>query len=458
MLACRGFFGLSADLSPGLLEPFPSLRHYGCMPTTAFSAIANSLVTFLGGANVSLTPLEKGERTPDPENRREILIRVTIDKVSYLFRARRESLAFTTTEEGFLNELMAAFEGLFGGFSAQGYAAHFRTALLTSLTDIAVARYIRGDRKGVFWPVQSLLQLLKNLSYQRYEGTAATTGFLVYRTQLDDFLGALSKSPYAWFDLGKERQRISGNFFRNPLSYRFVDGQRSLFVCDIRTNVKGTIETRSPRPRKSIEQLAHRDTLALLEMAGEGAFAIYVNESSEVEVVLDQDRLLVWRKGAWAIYDPDIFREFLSGHLEKRSIDYLVWAVYALSKARHGTVVLIANDDTDLDQLRKGSVGGRDPVSRALVEHVRGKKIGTLKRTGELIRILSSDGLTVINRKGELLDTGVIIDTSQVNDLVTGGGRTTAATAASHFGRVVKVSEDGPVELFRDGRRVYQFG
>lgn len=428
------------------------------MPTTAFNAISNSLVAFLGGATVSLSQLEKGERTPDPKGRQEILIRVTIDKVSFLFRAYREALAFTETEEAFINELLAAFEGLFGGFSARGYAAHFRTALLTSLTDIAVARYVRGDRKGVFWPVQSLLQLLKNLSYQRYEGTPATTGFLVYRTQLDDFLKSLNKSHYEWFDLGKERQRISGNFFRNPLSYRFIDGQRALFVCDIRTNVKGTIQTRSPRPRKSIEQLAHRDTLSLLDEAGDGAFAIYVNESSEVEVVLDNDRLLVWRKGAWAIYDPAIFREFFAGHLEKRSIDYLVWAVYALSKARHGTVMLVANAETDLDQLRKGSVGGRDSVSRALVEHVRGNKIGTLKRSGELIRILSSDGLTVINRQGELLDTGVIIDTSQVGDLVTGGGRTTAATAASYFGQVVKVSEDGPVELYHDGQRVYRFG
>jgi len=428
------------------------------MPTTAFNAISNSLVTFLGGAAVSLSQLEKGERSPEPESRQEILVRVKIDKVSFLFRAYREALAFTETEQAFINELLAAFEGLSGGFSAQGYAAHFRTALLTSLTDIAVARYLRGDRKGVFWPIQSLLQLLKNLSYQRYEGTPATTGFLVCRTQLDDFLASLNKSQYEWFDLGKERQRISGNFFRNPLSYRFVDGQRALFVCDIRTNVKGTIQTRSPRPRTSIEQLAHRDTLSLLDEAGDGAFAIYVNEASEVEVVLDNDRLLIWRKGSWAIYDPEIFKEFLAGHLEKRSIGYLVWAVYALSKARHGTVVLVANDETDLDQLRKGSVGGRDSVSRALVEHVRGNKIGTLKRSGELIRILSSDGLTVINRQGELLDTGVIIDTSQVSDLVTGGGRTTAATAASFFGQVVKVSEDGPVELYRNGQRIYQFG
>lgn len=428
------------------------------MPKTAFNAIENSINAFLGGAEVSLVEIENGDDFLDAGLRGEILVPLKFDKATFLFRAIRGELAFTTTEIYFIKELLAAFEGLYGGFSAEGYAAHFRTALLTSLTDIAVARFLRGDRKGVFWPVESLIQLLKNLSYQRYEGTPATTGFLVYRSQLDDFVDSLTNSHYTWFDLGKERQRINADFFRNPLSYRFVDGLRALFVCDIRMNVKGTIQAGSSRPRKSVEQLAWGDTQALLGKAGEAAFAIFVNEVSEVEVVLDGGRLLVWRKGVWGVYDPDIFRAFFAGKLEKPSINSLVGSIYALSKARHGTVVLVAADGTDLGALRKGSVGGRGSLSRALVEHVRGRKLGALERTGELRRILSSDGLTVINRKGELLDTGVIVDTSQVKGLVTGGGRTTAASAASHFGQVIKVSEDGPVELYRAGKRVYRFG
>ncbi|MEJ2469871.1 MAG: diadenylate cyclase [Desulfuromonadales bacterium] len=428
------------------------------MPKSAFTAIENSIRALLGRAEVSLLERESDQQGPEPADRGEMLVGMHIDDTDYLFRARRRELAFTAMEEDFMGELLAAFEGLFAGFSAEGFAAHFRTALLTSLTDIAVARYIRGNRKGVFWPTQSLIQLLKSLSYQRYEGTPATTGFLVFRTHLDDFLRSLEKTRYDWLDLGDDRRRITGDFFQNPLSYRFVDGYRALFVCDIQMNLKGAIRTSAPGPRDNIDQLSNRETLALLSQAGEDAFAIYVNKASEVEVVLGTDRLLLWRKGYWGIFDPDILREFLQGKLDKRSIEHLIWSVYALSKSRHGTVVMVADDKTDLKALRMGSVGGRDPLSRALIRHVRGTKIGTLKRSGELSRILSSDGMTVINRKGEVLDTGVIIDTSRVSDLVTGGGRTTAATAASHFGPVVKVSEDGQVELFRDGRRIYRFG
>lgn len=429
------------------------------MPKSAFSAIQNSLRAFLGGAEVALSEVE-GEESAAPlsGDRQQIQARMQVGPVVYRFTARRSEIPFTATENSFIQELFTAFEGLFAGFSAEGYAAHFRTALLTSLTDIAVARYLRGDRKGVFWPIQSLIQLLKSLSYQRYEGSPATTGFLVYRTQLEECLSGLEKTRYDWLDLEENRQRISADFFRNPLPYRFVDGLRAMFLCDILMNVKGTVHTNAPGPSDSIEQLSHRETLSLLTKAGTGAFAIFVNKSSEVEIVLDRDQILLWRQGAWGVYDPDIFRGFLAGQLEKRSIDYLVWSIYALSKARHGTVVLVANDDTDLDALRKGSVGGRDPLSRALIQHVRGTKIGALKRSGVLSRILSSDGLTVINRKGELLDTGVIVDISRVSDLVTGGGRTTAATAASYFGSVIKVSEDGPVELYRNGKRLYRFG
>ena len=69
-------------------------------------------------------------------------------------------------------------------------------------------------------------------------------------------------------------------------------------------------------------------------------------------------------------------------------------------------------------------------------------------RGGLLLRILSADGMTVFSTKGRLMETGFIFDTSHAREVVTGGGRTTAASAASFFGKVVKVSQDGPIELW----------
>ncbi len=69
-------------------------------------------------------------------------------------------------------------------------------------------------------------------------------------------------------------------------------------------------------------------------------------------------------------------------------------------------------------------------------------------RGGLLLRILSADGMTVFSTKGRLMETGFIFDASHAREVVTGGGRTTAASAASFFGKVVKVSQDGPIELW----------
>jgi DNA integrity scanning protein DisA with diadenylate cyclase activity len=167
----------------------------------------------------------------------------------------------------------------------------------------------------------------------------------------------------------------------------------------------------------------------------------------------------VRRKGAWAIFDPDIFRSFLAGSIDADAIDELLWTVYALSKERHGTVILIYNQGArNLALLKKGSVSGDDPIGRLLISRVKKRTISDLKKAGILLRILSADGMTVFNKGGRLMETGFIFDTSHAREVVTGGGRTTAASAASFFGKVIKVSQDGPIELYQDGQRIYRFG
>src|SRR6185369_9537136 len=141
-----------------------------------------------------------------------------------------------------------------------------------------------------------------------------------------------------------------------------------------------------------VERLTQREIFSLVRRAGRGAFAVTVNEASEIEVLISPARLLVRRKGAWAIFDPDIFRSFLAGSIDVESIDELLWTVYALSKERYGTVVLIYNKGArKLSLLKKGSVGGDDPISHLLTGRVRKRTISDLKEAGILLRILSAD-------------------------------------------------------------------
>ncbi len=424
------------------------------MPIDVFDAIRGNIRSFLGGAEVDLVPGGEEEKMGIAA----IQAAVSIEDRPYLFTARRAVLPFTRSEEAFCRELLTAFSGLYSGFRQEGYAAHFRTALLASIMDITVARFLRGDNRKGFWPIQQLVQLLKNLSYQRYEGKPATTGFIVHRTTQDE-LGKLVRQRQHTLIPLKPSHAVSPTFFANPLTYRFIDGTNLFFVANIQMQVTGVLRTGGAVVQTDVERFTQRELFSLIRNAGTGAFAVTVNEASEIEVLVSPDKLLVRRKGVWCIFDPDIIRSFLAGSIDPAAIDDILWTVYALSKIRHGTVVLIYDRGVrQLAALKKGSVGGDDPIGRFLIGKARGRGVGELRQAGGLLRILSADGMTVFDKSGKLLETGFIIDTSHAREVVTGGGRTTAASAASFFGKVIKVSQDGPIELYQDGRQVYRFG
>ncbi len=421
---------------------------------TIFEAMSGNISSFLGGAEVALTP---GVKRPQ-HNGNHIFLPVAIDEQEYLFCATRDNIPFTRLEESFCGELLTAFAMLFSGFRQEGYAAQFRTALLSSIMDITVARSLRGDHRKGFWPIQQLIQLLKSLSYQKYEGKPATTGVIIHRTTPAELRTLMKQRKHTLVPL-KSSQSIAPGFFDNPLTYRFIDGTNLFFIAGIQMQVNGIVTIADTALFNEVERQTQRELFSIIRRSGVGAFAVTVNEASDIEVLTSPARIMVRRKGVWSIFDPDIFRTFLSNSIEKEAAEDLIWTLYALSKMRYGTVVMIyGGSNRQLATLKKGAVGGSDPIGRLLIERVQKRGISELKQAGTLLRILSSDGLTVFNAKGRLLDTGFIIDTSHAREMVAGGGRTTAACAASHFGKVIKVSQDGPIELYENGVQVYRFG
>jgi DNA integrity scanning protein DisA with diadenylate cyclase activity len=197
----------------------------------------------------------------------------------------------------------------------------------------------------------------------------------------------------------------------------------------------------------------------IFKFAGPGAFALIVNKSSEVEAVAG-GIILVWRNGRWLLFDPSIFIDFIGDSLNEFQARKLVSAIYALSKIRHGTVVVLTDTPKEeIDKLKKGSVSKKGSTGDSIIRNLlQNKKIDELRENAEIIRILTADGITIFNSSGRLVDTGFIIDTAKSDATISGGGRTAAAFAASQLGKTIKVSEDGPIDLIYKGKRLYRFG
>jgi len=99
-----------------------------------------------------------------------------------------------------------------------------------------------------------------------------------------------------------------------------------------------------------------------------------------------------------------------------------------------------------------------DPLAkRALHYLARGRDVTTLAPS--VLEALSGiDGALATDRSGRILAFGAILrhDASMLPDQITAeGARTTAALAASQFGPVLKISEDGIVSCFLKGERAW---
>ena len=102
--------------------------------------------------------------------------------------------------------------------------------------------------------------------------------------------------------------------------------------------------------------------------------------------------------------------------------------------------------------------GGQRVVKEAceILHLLEGRSVTDLDPS-VLSTLASLDGAIVVDRDGRMLAAGAILRHPQSEDIegdIIEGARTTAAMAASKFGPVLKVSEDGMI-TFYDRERVW---
>ena len=116
---------------------------------------------------------------------------------------------------------------------------------------------------------------------------------------------------------------------------------------------------------------------------------------------------------------------------------------------------LVADEDR-LDMELVGQPADPASPSRRHLLHVLAGRTVTELDASVLEALATLDGAVVTEPRGELLAVGAILRHPQgamtMADQKSEGARTTAAVAASRYGPVLKVSEDGMITFFDNGR------
>jgi DisA bacterial checkpoint controller nucleotide-binding len=313
--------------------------------------------------------------------------------------------------------------------------------------------------------VAEVLEMLRVAALSSYENQPISTGVLLLEGDADP-IGAYPAAERGW-------PHYTGALTSIKSFFRLADGLRTVFqvardgrLLDIVDMGRwgwasvGIGEADAPGARA---YAAH----AAATRSGRHV-CIVLSPSREIKVFAEGVQLFTFRNADWHLLDLQakyagwaaaVGRPALARRLFQTALD--------LADAREGALfvvlrrpieslqVLVADADR-LDMEMLGEQADPDTPSRRHLLHVLAGRTVTDLDASVLEALATLDGAIVTEPGGQLLAVGAILRHPQgavpSAEGATEGARSTAAMAASRYGPVLKVSEDGMITFFDNGR------
>lgn len=315
--------------------------------------------------------------------------------------------------------------------------------------------------------VAEVIEILRVAALSSYENQAISSGALL----LDSERHLGDVTPPA----GREWPQYSGALTSIKSFFRLADGLRTVFLVGLDGRLIDIVDVE----RWAAEASAGHELVVPCAQAYAGHaratlggrnVCVVLSPRHEIKVFAEGAQIFVFRNADWhlldlqakyALWEEAVGQQALARRVFQTALD--------LSDARQGALFVMlrrpmeslaqlvaAPDRLDMDLV--GVAAGGSPSRRDLLHVISGRTLTDLDPS-VLAALATLDGATVIDRDGTLLAVGAILRHPLTSEHAKAGGiaegaRTTAAMAASRFGPVLKVSEDGMI-TFYDGGRVW---
>ena len=204
---------------------------------------------------------------------------------------------------------------------------------------------------------------------------------------------------------------------------------------------------------------------------GTGDLCLTLTPNGEIKAFGRGVQVFSFLNGRWRLTDMEWkYRRWLEAVSDEELAKRILQVGLDMAESRRGGLFVILDDARSVSRLvAPGDLldQGETPTSsdwstdskRSLYYLLRGKRIDNLAPS--VLRTLGAiDGGIVLDTKGNLLAFGAILrhyhDGFTADRQLPEGGRSVAALAASHFGKALKVSEDGIISFFSGGQLVWE--
>ena len=358
-----------------------------------------------------------------------------------------------------LNPRVVAERGvLFRGAIEDRYIGAF----LDDTTYSVDAQAARADR------VASVIEILRVAALSSYESRPISTGVLLLGTADDP-----CRPEHSRTHIGPTySEALTGikSFFR------LADGVRTVFLANANGELLDIVDIDrwscdACRDEPNDTPCSKTYRAHARATAQHGHVCAVLSPSREIKVFAEGAELFAFRDARWHLLDLKAKYALWAKAVGNDAVALrLFQTALDLADAREGALFVVAREpDIAVPQLVAPADRLTTPVRaeverspaaqsrRDLLHLVAGRTVTDLDET-VLSALATVDGATVLNSTGRLLAAGAILRHPATEEFEDGGivegARTTAAMAASRFGPVLKVSEDGVITFF-DRERIW---
>jgi len=361
-----------------------------------------------------------------------------------------------------------------GGVLGARYRAILSPAVMARRSDLFqgaiedrfVGAFVAGGEYGGDAPsradaIAAAIEVLRVAALSHYENRYISSGVLLLDHERE-VAGADREAPGIPYS-----QRLTAI----KAFYRLCDGMRTVFLVNRSGQMLRTVdvgrwagETHPDRRDLPVPCAAGYQPHALATLDNRHV-CIVLSPSHEIKVFAEGAQVFAFRNAAWHLLDLQAkYVGWVSAVGRALLAEKLFQVALDLSDARQGALFVVLRHPAEAlpllvappDVLQPDRVAGAGgAVSRQdLLGLLASRHIGDLD--GSVLEALASmDGATVLDLDGRVLAAGAILRhpaEAAPGGLSPEGARTTAALAASRFGPVLKVSEDGMI-TFYDGAK-----
>lgn len=351
--------------------------------------------------------------------------------------------------------IIAERPGLFSGAIEDRYVGAF----LDHRPYAIEAREARADR------IASLIEMLRVAALSSYENRPISTGVLLLGTSTDPHRPGAPAAPATFLE----------SLSRIKTFYRLADGVDAVFLASSEGRLLDIVDIERWGREANPHQTLHVPCAKAFQPHARatmqhGHVCVVLSPSREIKVFAEGAELFTFRGASWHLLDVQAKYRLWAEAVGNESVALrLFQTARDLADAREGALFLVARDPHQAVEALVAPADRLDgpaslegdapeaPTRRELLYLLGGRTVTALDPS-VLAALASLDGATVTDRSGRLLAAGAILrhtsDHLQPGPLIE-GARTKAAMAASQFGPVLKVSEDGMITFF-DHERVWE--